>query len=150
MTELSRTTELASGDLATVWKTSEGDYRGLPTSALLSYLQDNLTFSNTEFTAQYSAPSATGFSVSIVDGSASIWLILTPAAGYAAGTIVLPAVANCEDNQEILVNCTQDITTLTINGNGATAVTGEPSGITANDYFRLKYNLLTQTWYRIG
>ena len=77
-------------------------------------------------------------------------MILTPLAGYATGTIVLPAVGNIVDKQEVIVNTTQAVTTLTVDGNGAVAVTGEPSGLAANDFFRLKYDLTVQTWYRVG
>ncbi|UOF77273.1 hypothetical protein [Caudoviricetes sp.] len=99
---------------------------------------------------QVSSPQATGFTVTINDSSDSIWLVLTPAAGYAAGTITLPAVANCVDKQEILVNCTQAVTTLTVNGNGATAVLGAPTTLAANAFFRLRFEAVMDTWYRVG
>ena len=142
---------VVGGDKLPVGSQSNGDDRKISVTTLQAYMQDNLTFSDaTGFTTQYAAPSATGFSVAITDGSDSIHLILTPVAGYAAGTITLPAVANLEDKQEVLVNCTQVVTTLTIDGNGATAVTGEPTTLAANDFFKLKYDLLSKTWYRVG
>ena len=98
---------------------------------------------------QYSAPNATGFSVTIsptVTGG-SVWLLLTPAAGYAAGTIVLPASAL--DGQEILVSCTQAVTTLTVSGNGHT-VNGAPTALAANSFFRLRYDGVFAAWYRVG
>jgi hypothetical protein len=148
--ELSAIDTIASGDQLVVYDTSNGDARKASVSTLQTYMQDNLTFSaGITYTTQYSAPSATGFSVAITDGSANIHLILTPVAGYATGTIVLPAVANVVDKQEVLVNCTQAVTTLTVNGNGAT-VTGEPAAFVANDFFRLKYDAVLLTWYRVG
>ncbi|MNR16702.1 hypothetical protein D3C85_1333210 [compost metagenome] len=62
---------------------------------------------------------------------------------------MLPAVANIIDKQEVLVNCTQAVTTLTINGNGAT-VTGAPTTLAANAFFRLKYDQPSTVWYRVG
>lgn len=126
------------------------DYKLLP-SSLIDYIQDNLTFPS-QFESQYAAPSATGFSVTISPGAAggNVHLILTPVAGYAAGTIVLPAVASVIDGQEVLVNCTQAVTTLTVSGNGALAVTGAPTTLAANAFFRLKYDAVVQTWYRVG
>ena len=105
-----------------------------------------------QFDSQYAAPSASGFSVTIAPVTAgdNVHLILTPTAGYAAGTIILPAVAGVIDKQEVLVNCTQQVTALTINGNGAVAVTGEPTSLGADDFFRLKYDIVVQTWYRVG
>lgn len=129
------------------------DYR-LSISELVAYMQGALVippFSGfVDYTTQYAAPSSTGFSVQITDSSANTHLILTPTAGFAAGTIVLPDIANCVDKQDILVNTTQQVTALTINGNGAVAVTGEPTSLAADDFFRLKFDALTSTWYRVG
>lgn len=100
---------------------------------------------------QYAAPNTTGFSVTVApqtDG-ASVWLVLTPLAGYAAGTVVLPAAALCQHGQEVLVNCTQAVTTLTVSGNGAT-VSGAPTTLAANAFFRLKFGGVLKAWYRVG
>lgn len=148
--KLSATDAVVAGDLVPVFKTSNGDARKASMSVLLAYIQANLTLGRPVFVTQYAAPSATGFTVQITDSSVNSHLILTPVAGYADGTITLPAVANCIDKQEVLVNCTQAVTTLTVAGNGAVAVTGAPTTLAANDYFRLKYDLITQTWYRVG
>ena len=143
---------LSAGDQVPVFSSSNGDARKAAISVFLQYMQDNLTFSTPgiSYTTQYAAPSATDFSVQITDDSDNTHLILTPVAGYADGTIVLPAIGNVIDKQEVLVNCTQAVTTLVVDGNGAVAVTGEPSGLSANDFFRLKYDATVQTWYRVG
>jgi hypothetical protein len=154
--KLTRTDQVTSGDLVVLYKTSAGDYRGISAADFVAYMQASLTFPGVgqgEYATQYSAPSATGFNVTITDGAddnTNVHLILTPTAGYAAGTITLPPVAGVVDKQEVLVNCTQQVTSLTVDGNGATAVTGEPSSLAADDFFRLKYDLPTQTWYRVG
>lgn len=124
------------------------DYR-ITTADVLEFMQDNISVAPDDKITQYSAPSSNGFSVQINDDSDSVWLILTPTAGFAAGTIVLPAVANAEDKQEILVNCTQSVTTLTITGNGAT-VTGAPTTLAANAFFRLRFDAVADVWYRVG
>lgn len=149
--QLSAVDSVVAGDLVPIFSTSNGDARKAAMSVLQAYMQDNLTFeSGISYTTQYSAPSATGFNIAVTDNGDDIHLILTPVAGYAAGTITLPAVATSLDKQEVLVNCTQAVTTLTVDGNGATAVTGEPSTLAANDFFRLKYDAPTSTWYRVG
>ena len=150
--ELTAVDTVVGSDLVPIYASSNGDARKAAMSVLLAYMQSNLSFSESgiSYTTQYGAPSATSFSIQITDDSDNTHLILTPVAGYAAGTIVLPAVGNVIDKQEVLVNCTQAVTTLTIDGNGAVAVTGEPSGLAANDFFRLKYDLTVQTWYRVG
>jgi hypothetical protein len=120
-------------------------------------MQDQLDFSNNgDYASQYAAPSATGFTVAITDSSSdgvtssNVHLILTPLAGYAAGTITLPAKAGLVDKQEVLVNCTQAVTTLTIGLNGATGAVGAPTTLAANAFFRLKYDAVTSNWYRVG
>jgi hypothetical protein len=149
--QLSAVSALAAGDQLPVYSSAHGDARKASLTTLLAYLQANLDFTvGAPFITQYSAPSATGFSVAIEDGPSNIHLILTPVAGYADGTIVLPSVGNAVDGQMILVNCTQAVTTLVVDGNGATAVTGEPAALTANAFFTLKYDAPTSSWYRVG
>lgn len=150
--QLTRTDTVSAGDIVAVFVQNDGDPRGAAMSVLLAFMQANLDFPGDgvqQFTTQYASPSATGFSVSIVNGPDNIHLILTPTAGFAAGTLILPAVANAVDQQEVLVNCTQAVTTLTTNGNGAT-VTGAPTTLAANAFFRLKYDLNSTVWYRVG
>lgn len=149
--QLSSVDTVQAGDQVAVYDASMGDARKAAMTVLLAYMQANLVIANTSiYTTQYAAPSATGFTVAITDADDSIHLILTPVAGYADGAITLPAVLNAIDKQEVLVNCTQAITTLVVNANGALAVTGEPASMSANDFFRLKYDLTTQTWYRVS
>ena len=154
ISKLNSTDQIVAGDQIPIGSQSNGDDRRIATTVLLDYMQANLTFPDVTgapvLETQYSVPSATGFNVQITDGSDSIHLILTPTAGYAAGTITLPAVANAIDKQEVLVNCTQQVTALTVDGNGATAVTGEPTSLGADDFFRLKFDIISKTWYRIG
>ena len=156
--QLNSTDTIALSDLLPLFSQSSGDDRKASMSLLLQFMQDNLTFTAQgtgfqDYVTQYAVPSATGFNVTITDGASddtNVHLILTPTAGYAAGTITLPPFAGCVDKQEVLINCTQQVTALTVDGNGATAVTGAPTSLGADDFFRLKYDLLSKTWYRVG
>lgn len=151
--QLSSVDSLSGGDNFPIFDTSNGDARKVSLSTLLAYIEANLTQTTSDFneyTTQYAVPSATGFNVNIDNLGVNIWLVLTPTAGYATGTITLPPVASVVDKQEVLVNCTQQVTTLTVDGNGATAVTGEPASLGADDFFRLKFEAVTKTWYRVG
>lgn len=143
---LTRVDTAAAGDLLPTWTAADADWRGTSLSVLKAYVNDGITAADDKVT-QYAAPSATSFSVQVLTGPR--WLILTPGAGYAAGTIVLPAVAGVVDKQELLVNCTQAVTTLTVSGNGAT-VTGAPTTLAANGFFRLRFDALASVWYRVG
>lgn len=125
------------------------DYR-LAMPELVIYLNGALDIAAPQtFTTQYASPSATGFSVQILNANENVHLILTPTAGFAAGTIVLPSSLLAVDKQEVLLNTTQSVTTLTINGNGST-VTGAPTTLAANAFFRLKYDQNSNVWYRVG
>jgi hypothetical protein len=147
---LNKVSALAAEDLLAIFSQQLGSDASATLATLTAYLQEQLTADSAP-TTQYSAPSATGFSVTIappVDGG-SVWLLLTPAAGYAAGTVVLPAQASCVDGQEVLVSCTQAVTTLTVNGNGST-VNGAPATLAANAFFRLRFDGVFKAWYRAG
>jgi len=151
MTEINRLTavdSVSSADQFPVWSSTNGDARKCSASKLAEFFASQTTVSDDKIT-QYAAPSATGFSVQIDGTGQSIWLVLTPTGTFATGTIVLPAVAGCVEKQELLVNCTQIVTALTITGNGAT-VTGGPTALAANGFFRLRFEAVTDTWYRIG
>jgi len=147
--QLSAVDAVVSSDQVPIYSSGQGDARKASMSVIKSFVLSGATTSDDKVT-QYAAPTATGFSVTILDSSGtSVWLILTPLAGYAAGTLVLPAVANCVDRQEILFNTTQAVTTLTINANGATVI-GAPTTLAANAFFRLRFDDVLNTWYRVG
>ena len=146
--QLASVDQISPGDQVPIFATNQGDARKASMSLLKTFFQEGATAADDKIT-QYAAPSATGFSVQVNNDADSVWLVLTPTAGFAAGTIVLPAVANCVDRQEVLVNCTQAVTTLTVSGNGAT-VTGAPTTLAANGFFRLRFDTITDTWYRVG
>jgi hypothetical protein len=142
--QLSSIDTLQMGDLLAVWAPNNGDTRKSSLSTLVSFMQQNLKVPGT-LTTQYAAPSATGFTVTVT--SADKWLILSPTAGFAAGTIVLPTAPS--DKQVISVNCTQPIASLVVSA-GATTVTGAPILLLANDFFTMRYDAATDAWYRVG
>lgn len=146
--QLSAVDQVVSSDQFPIYSSENGDARKASMATLLAFFAGQITADDDKLT-QYAAPSATGFSVTVNNDDQSVWLILTPTGAFAAGTLVLPAVANCKDRQEILVNCTQAITALTVTGNGST-VTGAPTTLAANGYFRLRFDAVTKTWYRVG
>lgn len=147
---LSKVSTLSGSDLIALFSNSVGNDAAATLATLLSWLQTQLSASG-GFLTQYSAPAATGFNVTVAPPTtgASVFLLLTPAAGYAAGTVTLPAQASCVDGQEVLVSCTQSVTTLTVAGNGST-VNGAPSTLAANGFFRLRFDGVFDAWYRVG
>lgn len=147
---LNKVSSLSAGDVIALFSSSLGADAGATLATLLAWLQSQLSSAG-GFVTQYSAPAATGFNTQVVPATtgASVFLLLTPAAGYAAGTITLPAQATCVDEQELLVSCTQAVTALTVAGNGAT-VNGAPTTLTANGFFRLRFDGVFKAWYRVG
>lgn len=146
---LAQSTALESGDQIPVGDFSEGQDRRASLSLLAEWLQSQLTAGTEQ--VQYSAPSSSGFSVTItpVVTGGNVWLQLAPLAGYATGTVVLPVSTSLVNNQEVLVTCTQTVTTLTVSGNGAT-VNGAPAAFTQHGFFRLRYSTVGAVWQRIG
>lgn len=145
---LSAVDSLSGSDLIPVYSQENGDARKASLNLLSEFIQSQITASDDKRT-QYAAPAASGFSVSIVGTGDNVWLILTPLAGYAAGTIVLPEVSTVLDKQELLVNTTQAVNALTITANGATVI-GAPTALLAGDFFRLRFDAVLDTWYRVG
>jgi len=152
--QLSTSDTLTAGDLLPIWRANNSDTRKTSLTTLQAFMQANLTFPSvaagvSQFVVQYAAPVATGFTVTLVSTSNNQWLVMSPLATYATGTITFPPIASCVDNQEILIYSTQIVTALTISGNGAT-IAGSPGFISANGALRFKYNALGSVWYIIG
>lgn len=150
ISQLNSVDSLSASDLLAVWTAANSDTRKASLSTLLTFLQANLTAPGDDMT-QYAAPNATGFSVSIapVVNGQNVYLLLTPTGAFAAGTLVLPPVANCVDGQTFLMNTTQAVTALTLNGNGATVV-GGPTTLAANAFFKLRFDGIFKNWYRVS
>jgi len=148
---LSSEDQLSVGDLIPIWSSNASDTRRVSLSALVNFLLAQIAASS-GFRTQYAAPSSTGFAVTIappVNGTPT-FLLLTPTGALAAGAIALPLVGNCIDGQEVLVACTQPVAALTIVGSGATSVNGAPATLDANSFFRLRFDLIAKSWYRVG
>lgn len=145
--QLNSITTLSGGDLLPVYSSGNGDARKVSVDALSQHVGASVSFVDAVQT-QYKAPT-TGQTVTLDSVQGALWLILTPAAGLAALTLLLPPSDQCLDHQEVTVNSTQAVTTLTTSGNGA-AIVGAPTTLAANAFFRLRFDLVMQTWYRIG
>jgi len=146
--ELSTASSLSAGDQVALYAQAQGDTRKTSLTTLAAFLATLNSASGGQVT-QYSAPTTTGFTATITNSSASAYLILTPTGTFAAGTILLPALASCVDGQTVTVTCTQIVTTLTVDGNGAT-VNGAPTTLAANGFFTLKFDGVLKVWYRVG
>lgn len=146
--KLTRTDAVASGDLFVLYKASDSDFRGCPTNKVMDFIKSQLGQVN--FVTQSEVVAASGFNVNVTDNGGNVWLILRPAATYAVGAITLPALANAVDGQEVMVFCTRQITTFTVNANGAVGVYGEPTSLAADSFFKLRFDANSNGWYRVA
>jgi len=146
--QLSAADQVSGSDLLALYSQANGDARKISLTNFLAWLDSQQITTQDNKVTQYAAP-LTGSTTQITDSQNSIWLILTPAGALAAATLKMPLSSNVLDKQELLVNSTQAVTTLTIDANGATVI-GAPTTLAANAFFRLRYDAVMQTWYRVG
>ena len=140
--QLSSMDTLSGGDLIPVWAQNNGDTRKAAMSLVASYVTGTIELPVDISRSQYSAPSATGFTV--VVSSANTWLVLNPTNAFAAGTIVLPT--GVPDLSMVSIVTTQAITALTVSTSGA-AIVGAPTSAAANTAFTMRYDGVTNSWY---
>jgi len=140
--QLSSMDTLSGGDLLAVWAQNNGDTRKAPMSLVATYVAGTIELPVDISRSQYSAPSATGFTV--VVSSPNTWLVLSPTNAFAAGTIVLPT--GVPDLSMVSIVTTQAITALTVSTSGA-AIVGAPTSAAANTAFTMRYDAVTNSWY---
>lgn len=149
---LSRVSTLSAGDLVALFSASAGLDATVTLAALAEWVNAQTVPAVVNgFATQYAAPSATGFSVEATPptAGASVHVLMTPGAAYAAGSIGMPAAASCVQGQEVLVTCTQAVASFIVAGNGAT-VNGGPTALAANAFFRLRFDAVLTAWLRVG
>lgn len=144
--QLTATDTVTASDLIPIWSSGDGDARKASAATFKTYLTGGVSV-NDGLITQAASPAATGFNIGVT--VAGTWLILTPVAAYAAGTITLPFFDDVEGGQIVQVNCSQAVTALTVAGNGASVI-GAPSALTANSFFTLRYRADTAAWYRVA
>jgi len=139
-----------AGDLVAFFSTNNGDAAKTSFTAIATLMSQLMGVSGGGgFITQYSSPVATDFEITVGGIGQSTWLIVTPTTAGFEGEIVMPLAATVADQQELIVNTTQDITTITFDDNGAT-VYGAPSSMQAGDSFVLKFDLVMKFWYCIS
>lgn len=149
--DLAEVYEVSPGDQFPIHSDEEGSARKVALSVLTAYLLTQMT-PLSGLTRQSAVPSASPFTVTIVPVTvgASMRIIIKPTATMAQGTIALPNQDAARDGQEVLVSCTQIVTTLTVSA-GTLNVTGAPTTLAAiNGFFRMMYDAVDLTWYRVG
>lgn len=147
---LQATTELSAADKIALYSSGLGADAKATLTTLLEWLQAELTAADDMIT-QYEAPNLSGFVLQVTPfvAGGSVFLLVRPSGALAAGQITMPAQSASVDGQEVLVHFTQAVTTLTVSGNGA-STGAAPTTIAAGGFFRLRYDAVNTTWYRVG
>ena len=139
---------VSPGDQVAVYTPMNGDARRVSISALLQFFQQ--TFASPTLATNIYTP-GTGFNVAVPTPVASQqWMLIQPAGTLATGTVTLPLNTETPDGTEVMVTTTQQITAFTLALNGATATYGAPTTLSATDWFRMRFVLATNSWYRIA
>jgi len=78
------------------------------------------------------------------------WMLLQPAGPLASGTITLPLNTGVPDGTTVLITSTQEITSLTIALNGASAIYGAVTNLSAGAATAIRFYQPTNSWYQIN
>lgn len=137
------------GDQLPVYSPNNGDARRMSLGALLNF-----------FERQFVSPGApavqlvtpiNGFNYVVANpNNVRGWIILRPLTTLAAGTVTLPGPSVLVDGAELAFNTTHQITSFNIVPNGAFAVYGAPLTLAAEDWFSIRYDRTTNSWYRVA
>lgn len=142
---------IITGDQVIIYRGNSTSYLAIPFDTLKSTILDGITTGGSSSplpVVQRYNPNA-DFTLVVENHTSGTYLLLNPSTGIANGTLTLPINVEVVDQQQIMFSCSQQITNLTINGNGA-AVIGAPNAIAATAFFKLQYDQLSGTWYRVG
>jgi hypothetical protein len=140
--------QVSSGDQLAVYTPNNGDARRLSINSLLQFFQQ--MFASPTLATNIYTP-GTGFNVAVPTPVAEQqWMLIQPAGTLATGTITLPLNTATPDGTEVLITTTQQITAFTLGLNGATAAYGASTTLSATDFFRMRFVLATNSWYRIA
>lgn len=140
--------KIQGGDLFAVYVQANGDARKAAANVLLDFVKQNLGQVN--FVTQSVVVSSSGFNVQVTSNGSNIWLIMNLISDFAVGTITLPPLAEALDGQEIMVFTNRQITSFSIDGNGAVAVNGAPTSLAADSAFTLRFSLTSNSWYKVA
>ena len=146
---LSNTDRVGPCDSVVIWSGDNGDFRGVPIDVLIKLLKESLQGGETSsLYIQHFNPNA-NFTLNIENHEVGTYLILNPSVSMATGSIKLPERYDVTDGQVVLVACSQQVTNFSVDGNNALVI-GAPNTLAANGFFKLKYDKLSNTWYRVG
>jgi hypothetical protein len=139
---------ISSGDQLPVYSPNNGDARRTSIGSLLTFFQQ--TFASPTLSVNLYVPGS-GFNITVpTPVSNDQWMLLQPAGTLATGTITLPLNTGVPDGTSILITTTQQITSLTIALNGASAIYGGVTSLAAGTATAIRFYQPTNSWYQIN
>jgi hypothetical protein len=139
---------ISSGDQLPVYSPNNGDARRTSIGSLLTFFQQS--FASPTLAVNLFVPGS-GFNITVpTPVSNDQWMLLQPAGTLASGTITLPLNTGVPDGTSVLITTTQEITSLTIALNGASAIFGTVSFLGAGTATALRFYQPTNSWYQIN
>jgi hypothetical protein len=146
--QLSPISQVSGGDQLPIYVPNNGDARRVSVTQLLQYFQQ--TFASPTLATNLYVP-GTGFNITVpTPVSNDQWMLLQPAGTLATGTITLPLNTGVPDGTTVLITTTQEITSLTIALNGATAIFGGVTSLAAGTATAIRFYQPTNSWYQIN
>lgn len=146
---LNETDALGVGDQFVLYKGNCTDFRSVPQDVILEWILSNIPVVKPVAAIIQPFNPNSDFTIDIQNNAVGTYLVMNPTVAITNGTITLPELSSVSDGQEVLVTSSQQVENLTINGNGA-ALIGNPNTIAATGFFKLKFDRLSQTWYRVS
>ena len=139
---------ISSGDQLPVYSPNNGDARRTSIGSLLTFFQQS--FASPTLSVNLYVPGS-GFNITVpTPVSQDQWILLQPAGTLATGTITLPLNTGVPDGTTVLITTTQEITSLTIALNGATALYGGVTSLPAGTATAIRFYQPTNSWYQIN
>ena len=146
---LNITDNIGDCDSVVIWSANNQDYRGAPVDLLIEKIQESIKkVDYPPINIQHFNPNA-NFTLDIENHEVGTYLILNPSVSITIGSIKLPERYTVTDGQVLLVACAQQVNNFSVDGNNALVI-GAPNALAANGFFKLKYDKLSNTWYRVG
>lgn len=139
---------ISSGDQLPVYSPNNGDARRTSIGSLLTFFQQS--FASPTLSVNLYVPGS-GFNITVpTPVSNDQWMLLQPAGTLATGTITLPLNTGVPDGTTVLITTTQEITSLTIALNGASAIFGGVTFLAAGSATSIRFYQPTNSWYQIN
>jgi hypothetical protein len=146
--QLAGLSQVSGGDLLPIYVPNNGDARKVSVTQLLAYFQTS--FASPTLSVNLFVPGS-GFNITVpTPVSNDQWMLLQPAGTLATGTITLPLNTGVPDGTSVLITTTQEITSLTLALNGASAIYGGVTSLAAGTATAIRFYQPTNSWYQIN